>query len=479
MRPHLTLLLAATLLAGCSSFRDVFSSHAETAARVGDRELKSAYVADVISRVGGPNANPEAAEVVANVWVDLALFTERVARGTLQSDSASLDRLLWPQLANSKSSAWHDTLVARRPRITDATADSVYQEGVIRVFQHILVRPEGTTAADTARARSQAERILPQARANFANAAGQHSADDANKADGGFLPASPRGAFVPEFENPAWELAPGQVSSVVQSPFGFHIIRRPAMSEARERLMPELVRRQTAQMDSIYFAELDARNELKVSSGAPGAMRTALSDLGAARRSRKELVSFKDGGFTVGDFARWMGALGQPQLSQIRQSNDSMLQNFAKNLAQNTILLREADSAGIQVDPALYQGLLIQYQALIGDLRRTIGLDTPEFSDSSSLSVDDRVRLGGQKLDDYFERLTQGQAQFRQVPPTLSAELRAEGDYKIYQAGIARAGELILAKRRADSAAGGAQQAPPAPGLQPAPGGPPEPGKQP
>jgi len=61
------------------------------------------------------------------------------------------------------------------------------------------------------------------------------------------------------------------------------------------------------------------------------------------------------------------------------------------------------------------------------------------------------------------------------MPTTLSADLRAEGDYKIFQAGVTRAMELIVQKKKQDSAGG---QAGPAPGpLQPAPGGPPQPGK--
>jgi hypothetical protein len=209
-------------------------------------------------------------------------------------------------------------------------------------------------------------------------------------------------------------------------------------------------------------------------------VRSALSDLGAARKSRKDLVTFRDGSFTVADLARWMGALPGQQLAQIRQANDTLITTFLRNLAQNTLLLREADSAKITVSPAVYQGLTLQYTSLISDLKQAIGLDGPEFSDSSKTPVAERAKLAGQKVDDYFDKVTKGQAQFRQIPPTLSAELRAEGDFKVYQAGIARAVELILARRRTDSAGGTTAPPPPAPGpLQPAPGGPPTPGKTP
>ncbi|HEV8599648.1 MAG TPA: peptidylprolyl isomerase [Gemmatimonadales bacterium] len=470
------LLIATTSLAACSSFRDVFTSHAETAARVGSRQLKSAYVADVISRVGGPNANPQAAEAVTAIWVDLGLFADRVAHGALKADSALLERLLWPQLAQAKSAAWHDTLLARRPPLALSAVDSAYGKGDLRLFQHILIQPKAATAADSAKAKTEVARLVPLAKADFGKTAAQYSADPGNKGDKGYLPLSPRGAFDPTFEATAWSLEPGQVSDVVTTQFGHHIIRRPPLDEVRDRVTEQLKPILAQLQDSIYFAQQSEKNQIEVKSGAPAAVRSALSDLNSARKSRKTLVTYRNGSFIVADFARWMGAVPAGQLVQIREANDSLLTIFLKNLAQNTVLLREADSAKISVSPATYQGLAAQYTALVTELKRSIGLDGPEFSDSSKTAVAERVKLAGQKVDEYFDKLTKGQAQFRQIPPTLSAELRAEGDYKIYQAGISRAVELVLAKRRADSAAGNAGQspAPPPPGtLQPAPGGPP------
>ncbi len=485
-RVGLSILMAASALTGCSSFRDVFTSHAETAARVGTRQLKSSYVADIISRVGGPNANPQAAELVTNIWVDIGLFGDRVAQGTLKADSATLERVLWPQLAQNRSNVWHDTLVAHRPGASPAEADSSYAKGDVRMFQHILITPSGKTAADSAKAKTQAESLVSQAKQDFPKIAAKYSADAANKNDKGYLPPSGRGTYDSTFEATAWKLQSGEVSGVVHTPFGYHIIRRPPMAEVRDRFLTQLTQSRKQAADDAYFSQLSEKNKISVKAGAPAAVRSALSDLLAARKSGKELVSFRNGALTVSDFARWMTAVPPPQLAQIRQANDTLLDQFLKNLAQNQILLREADSAKIQVSATVYQGLVQQYKSLLDDLKQAIGLNGPEFSDSSKTPVADRVKLAGKKVDEYFDKLTKGQAQFRQIPPTLSSELRSDGDFKIYQAGIARSMELILAHRRADSAAGGkpgpevTAPAPPPPGtLQPAPGGPPVPGKKP
>ena len=470
------ILTAGIALTGCSSFRDVFTSHAETAARVGSRELKSSYVADIINRVGGPNANPQAAEAVTSIWVDIGLFADGIARGTLKTDSAMIERLLWPQVAQGKSAVWHDSIVARRPPLSLAATDSAYAKGDLRLFQHILIRPKSATGADSAKARAEVARLIPLAKADFGKTATEHSVDPGNKNDKGYLPLTTRGAFDPTFETAAWSLEPGQVSEVVTTQFGHHIIRRPPLNEVRDRFVAQLTEMNKQSQDSIYFTQLAEKNQIEVKPGAPAAVRSALSDLNSARKSRKVLVGFRNGSFTVADFARWMGAVQAGQLAQIREANDSLITIFLKNLAQNTVLLREADSAKIRMSPDVYQNMAAQYTAFVTEFKRSIGLGGPEFSDSSKTPEAERVKLAGQKVDEYFDKLTKGQAQFRQIPPTLAAELRAEGDYKIYQAGIARAVELVAAKRRADSVTGkaGEAPAPPPPGtLQPAPGGPP------
>jgi foldase protein PrsA len=81
--------------------------------------------------------------------------------------------------------------------------------------------------------RKQAEDLLKKIRdgADFADLAKQYSEDPGSKANGGELPefarasADPYHAMVPEFESAAFALTNNQVSDIVTSPFGFHIIK--------------------------------------------------------------------------------------------------------------------------------------------------------------------------------------------------------------------------------------------------------------
>jgi peptidyl-prolyl cis-trans isomerase C len=79
--------------------------------------------------------------------------------------------------------------------------------------------------------------ILEQARSgsDFAELARIHS-EDSTAQDGGDTDFFHRGQMVPAFEEAAFSLQPGEVSDIVETPFGLHILR---LEERKEpRLLP-------------------------------------------------------------------------------------------------------------------------------------------------------------------------------------------------------------------------------------------------
>ena len=96
---------------------------------------------------------------------------------------------------------------------------------------HILLMYKGASHSTSARSKQEAEVTINVLRselaagADFAQLARRHS-DCPSGEDGGDLGYFSRGAMVPEFERAAFGLAPGQVSEVVETSFGFHLIQR-------------------------------------------------------------------------------------------------------------------------------------------------------------------------------------------------------------------------------------------------------------
>ena len=113
-------------------------------------------------------------------------------------------------------------------------------------FRQVVIAPKATEAMKGI-ARAKAESILAELKrgGDFALLAKRESMDPTSKETGGDLGWARRGAYVTEFERWVWGMPPGELSPVVESPFGFHIIRvdRVAAGEVKARhilIMPKL-----------------------------------------------------------------------------------------------------------------------------------------------------------------------------------------------------------------------------------------------
>ncbi len=97
-----------------------------------------------------------------------------------------------------------------------------------RQASHILIKvAEDASAELVEQARSKAEAVLARAKKgeDFAKLAKTESQDTGSAKKGGDLGFFGRGAMVPAFEESAFKLKKGQLSELVRSPFGFHIIK--------------------------------------------------------------------------------------------------------------------------------------------------------------------------------------------------------------------------------------------------------------
>src|SRR5262249_58554451 len=97
------------------------------------------------------------------------------------------------------------------------------------VTAHILIRvnPAGGPAADE-EAKAKAEKVAAHAKApgaDFAKLANENTEDPSGKGKGGELPPFGRGQMVPEFEQAAFEMIPGEIRGPIKTQFGYHVIK--------------------------------------------------------------------------------------------------------------------------------------------------------------------------------------------------------------------------------------------------------------
>ena len=132
---------------------------------------------------------------------------------------------------------------------SDAAVEAYYKQNLdqYRVqnrvhVEHILLKTTGKTDAEVAEIRKKAEDVLAKVRkgGKFEDLAKQFSEDDTTKVKGGDLGWIIKGQTVPEFEQAAFALKPGEVSGLVKSMFGFHIIKMVEREEARTKSLEEV-----------------------------------------------------------------------------------------------------------------------------------------------------------------------------------------------------------------------------------------------
>ena len=110
---------------------------------------------------------------------------------------------------------------------------SRYTAAEERRARHILVQAAKDAPADVKqKAKAKAEALLADARKNpagFADLAKKNSDDPGSAPNGGDLDYFGRGAMVKPFEDAAFAMKPGEISNVVESDFGYHIIQLEAV----------------------------------------------------------------------------------------------------------------------------------------------------------------------------------------------------------------------------------------------------------
>jgi hypothetical protein len=104
---------------------------------------------------------------------------------------------------------------------------------------HLVVGFAGATRSDATRTRDEARARVAEARAAIDAGAPwedvvRRYSEDATVRRGGSLGVVARGQLVPEFEDVAFSLQPGQVSDVVETPYGWHLIRRSSAANVTE-----------------------------------------------------------------------------------------------------------------------------------------------------------------------------------------------------------------------------------------------------
>ena len=406
-----------------------YGGREDIAAEAGESTLSPAEVRSWVSRVPGRPANATDAGYVALTWIDYTLLARAAASGAPLLDSATAWEALTPERTLVPLRRWHDTLVARRPRVAGNAPDTLFADEGLRVFQEIFlrVRDANDVRAITA-LRENAESVLAAARApgaDFEQLARTHSQDGA-AAGGGWLAPGRQGSFPPEFGRAAWRLKPGEIGGVL-SRGGFHVVRRPPLEEVRERLRVYAESLSTRRADSVYSDSLMLARGLTLGENVPARLRAFFADPSVRGKDTAPLVRWVDGGLSLAEASTWIDMLPARAYLDLRGTSDVIIERFVRELGQQSLMLDEARRQGVGLTPEEWARLQDGYRRAVGSSLAMLGADSTNAIPAGEVA--DRVK----RLVDGF---TSDSTRYRPLPSALASVLRSREGYRLHENGL-------------------------------------------
>ncbi|MEX2180829.1 MAG: peptidylprolyl isomerase [Gemmatimonadaceae bacterium] len=464
------VLLGLLLVPACAAFKDAMTAHSDVVARAGSQDLTVNRLAGLLANSEAP-LRPDVARTIAQIWVNYQLLGLAGAEGDSLATTEAADQGMWSAIAQLRTRKFYE-IVSKDWVTTDPSSyEQLYNDGELLAAAHILLAKQPTGLVPTANdsVRRDAERLRATVTsANFARLARERSADPGSRERGGDYGVFPRGQMVPEFDAGVLSVAPGQISQVIETQYGFHIIRRSTWDEIKEQFAQAYEGVALARAESVFFDGVERAANVQVRSSAPKLVKAIAEDVDAYRDDRSVVATARSGNLTAGRLAHWIGAFpAQAQMrGQVLSAPDSVIPLFVKNIMRSELLLRMADSAGIQLDSAELAEVRTAFTAGVARTAAMLNLAPHQLADAGA-DRSARAAVAAARVDEYLGKLLRNEGEYIEVPEQLALVLRSKYESRVVSAGLDRA--LVRAtemRATADSlaAAGAPPSAVPVPG---------------
>ncbi len=379
----------------------------DVVASVGELQLTVDEAAELIAQAPDLPNSPDVVAALGELWVDYTLLGLALIRDP-ELSGLDLEPLLQQQLDQELVFLLRDEVIQVDSVVTEEELREAFEADPpgeqVRARHILLATPANGDPEELEELEAEAEdlrgRIL--AGASFEDLAREHSDDPGSAVQGGDLGFFERGMMVPEFEDAAFALDPGEVSPVVQSPFGYHIIRleerrSSTLEDFRDQLLEEIQMERTMRAESIYVAGIEEPANIQVTDEAFEIVRELAdnpTERLSGRAANRALAEYEGGSYTAAQFRDFLG--GQPQgiMEQIAGAPDDQIEGMIRNLTRVELLKAEAVEQGLSVPDdevdRIREELLQGYR----DAAQMLGLANlePEPGESDAEAVERAVR---------------------------------------------------------------------------------------
>ena len=187
--------------------------------------------------------NFKAADYVADVKP-----TDAVLKSYYDKNGAQFEI---PEMATIQYVVLSGETIAAQMTVSDDEINDYYKQNLKnyqtpqqRRASHILIKADkSASAADKAAAKAKAEEVLALVKkqpGDFAQLAKQYSEDEGSKAQGGDLDYFGKGVMLKPFEDAAFSLKQDEISGLIETDFGYHIIRVTGIKPAGQKTLDEV-----------------------------------------------------------------------------------------------------------------------------------------------------------------------------------------------------------------------------------------------
>jgi len=367
-----SFLLLLAVFAGCNG-----AGEPNVVARSGEWTLTESRLADLLVLAQPFPLEFEPAAELARHWIGASAMAQRGAAGEVFDSDDAVEASTWLER--------REALLAleRVDRLGSPSGDDprvVFDRSEVRLVAHVLrqVGPE-TPAAERDLQRRTSDRILSTlVQGGSWDAAVAESEDLDTKPSAGLLGLFGSGELAPALDRATFRLQPGQVSSVVESPLGFHILYRPRYEDVSDLFASRLRERRLYEADAAANADVLQERSATRSTEAPALLRRMAGQPLSWLTSEVEVVTWRGGALTEGTVAHYVAGLPATSRTEMTDGVDSILVAFIDDLSIRELRVADARDRGLVLDEALLAQLRGQHESEIAEWFAALGIGQDE-----------------------------------------------------------------------------------------------------
>ncbi|MGH7507580.1 MAG: peptidylprolyl isomerase [Longimicrobiales bacterium] len=466
----LFVLLGTGSTSACDSVGQALTSHTDVLARAAGHELTVDQAAGLVAPQQRIPAQAEVVNAIAALWVDYTLLATAAAQDSTLS-SVDLDLLIKPYMDQEVVWKLREKVIEVDTAFTDEELRTLFAQekpGLQVRARHILLRmPTDAPQAQRDSVANLARELQQRAASgeDFAALAREYSADG-SAAQGGDLGFFGQGQMVAPFEEAAFALEPGEVSDVVETPFGLHIIKveeqkTASFEEMKDSFRAQATQQRVQQAEEEYIRGLTEPRNIAVQDGAVGNAKELARNPSMelrGRASERALVRYDGGELSASEFLDVMRAWDAQNRTRLADAAEGDVTQVLEGLTRNEILVEEAGEQGLSMSvtqqDSLRQGLQLQLRRAASEA----GLTSIQPQDGETMN-----QAIMRKVNSYLDAILRGEQNVVPLGP-IAFSLRRQYGGEVFDRAVDEAVARIEASRPAQ---GAAPQMPSVPGGAP------------